>query len=193
MLLPHGANLDREAALFLNLARFRDEDFLFGGELFEALQDFVLEREDMDRVPAANVFAEAAPGAFLFVDGAHAEEVIDAVGVAEAEGIEGANVDAELAAGPNALFINDDGLWPLVLLEGAADIAERIENRFRRADEATRAAIDAERRVDNMQLVALARDRVRRAALRARGAANTGLDNRIGQVKSLALGVVLPA
>jgi hypothetical protein len=36
------SKLDREAALFLDFARFRNEDFLFGGELFEALQDFVL-------------------------------------------------------------------------------------------------------------------------------------------------------
>ena len=67
----------------------------------------------------------------------------------------------------------------------AADVAERVEDGLRRADDAAGAAVDAERRVDDVELVTVAGDGVRRAALRAGRTADAGLDNLVGQKESL--------
>jgi hypothetical protein len=70
----------------------------------------VLEREDVYSVPAANVLTEPATSAFLLVHRRDAEEIVDPVGVLEAEGVERADVDAQLAPRADALLIDDDGL-----------------------------------------------------------------------------------
>ena len=91
----------RPAATELDDHRFprsRDNVLLFRREFLPSLEDFFLEREDVDRIPAANVFAQAAARAVLLIDGADAEEVVDAVRVLQTQGVERANVDAQFAA-----------------------------------------------------------------------------------------------
>ena len=143
-------------------------------------------RVDVDGVPATGVLAEAAAGALLLVQHGHTEEVADlAVGVTEVEGIERADLDAELAAAADAVVLDDDGLGPLLARERAADLADLVQDRLRRADDAAGAAIDAERRVDYVDLITRAGDRVRRAALGAGSAADARFDDGVGHGSSV--------
>ena len=102
-------------------------------------------------------------------------------GEVELQRVEGADVDAELAAGADAVVLDDDGLGPLAAGEGAADVAQVVEDGLGRADDATGAAVDAEVGVDDVDLVADAGDRFGRAALGAGRTADAGLDDFITQ------------
>jgi len=138
----------------------------------------------VNRVPSARFFAEPAARALTRVNDTYAEEVVGVLGELKAERVEGADVDAELAARADAFIFDDDGFWPVLLLQRDADFAEVVHDRFGRTNSATGPAVDAQRCVDDMQLVALAGDCVRWATLGAGGTPNACLDDAVGQVVS---------
>src|SRR5262245_8783050 len=151
---------------------------LFGpGHLLEHLA----RRVDVDRAPATGIFAEAAAGALLLVEDGDAEEVaVGALGLAEVQRLERADLDAQLAARADAVVLDDDRLRPLLAGERLTDIAHLVEDGLGRADDATGATIDAQVGIDDVDHVPGPGDGVRRAALGAGRTADTGVDNRIG-------------
>ena len=134
------------------------EAALFLCQLVRSFQQFAPEREDLNGTPAANVLAQTAPGALSLVHHADAEEVGNSLGMLKAERIEWADADAEFTARAGALVLGNDGLRPLILLEKATDFTGRVEDGFGWTDHSAGAAVDAERRVDEMKLVAPAAD-----------------------------------
>ena len=160
-----------------------EEFFLAGGGLVAGVVELFEHGalgEDVDGVPAAGLLAEAAAGAVLLDHDGLAEEVGGAFGEVELERFEGADVDAEFAAGADALVGVDDGFGPLLLGELAADVAVVVEDAFDGADGTAGAAVDAEGGVDVVDGVALAPDGVGRAAVGAGGAADAGFDDFVG-------------
>src|SRR3990170_6862445 len=111
-------------------------------------------RVDVDGGPAAGLLAEAAAGALLLVEDGHAEEVAHLLRFTQAQGVEGADLDAELAATADAVILDDDGFGPLTPRERAADVASLVQDGLWRADDAAGAAVDAQAGVDDVQLVA---------------------------------------
>ncbi len=139
-------------------------------------------RVDVNRAPAARVFAQPAARALLLVEHRHAEEVADgAVRVAQAQRLERAYLDAQLAAAADAVVLDDDGLRPLLTRERPADITDRVEDRLRRAYHAARPTVDAQRRVNDVYDVARPCDRVCRAALRTSRTADACVDDCVSQ------------
>ena len=89
-------------------------------------------------------------------------------------------MDAELAAGADAVVFDDDRLGPLAAGELFADLACFVEDALYGADDAAGAAVDAELRVDDMHAVAVAGDGFGGAAFGAGGAADAGFDDLVG-------------
>src|SRR3972149_2794172 len=145
-------------------------------------------RVDGDGGPAAGLFAEAAAGALLLVEDGHAEEVAHLLRLTQAQGIEGADLDAELAAAADAVVLDDDGLGPLFPGERAADVTRLVQDGFGRADDAAGAAVDAKVGVDDVELVADSGDGLGGAALGTSGTTDAGLDDDIGHATSPAAG-----
>ena len=132
------------------------------GDLFQADPGRPLlhlsRRVDVDGAPAAGVLAETAARAPLLDQRRRAEEVAHlAFGVAQKERVERADLDAQLASAADAVVLDDVRLRPLLARERPADVAELIEDRLRRANDAAGAAVDAELRIDDVEDVAFAR------------------------------------
>lgn len=117
----------------------------FFSELFPALQDFALEREDVHSIPTADVLTQPAGSARFLVHNAHPEEVVDAFGMLQRQRVERADGNAEFAARTNALVFDDDCPGPVGLLDGATDLSQRVQDRLRRTDYSTGAAVDTKR------------------------------------------------
>src|SRR5262245_51237109 len=117
--------------------------FFFAG--VGALLQHLARRVDVDRAPAARLFAEPAAGAALLVEHGDAEEVADdALRLAQVQRVERADLDAQLAAAADAVVLDDDRLRPLFARERPADVADAVQDRLRRADDAARTAVDAQ-------------------------------------------------
>src|ERR1700686_905640 len=130
---------------------------------------------DEDGVIRTRLLALAAPCAVLLDHGDDAEEARGVADRHHLERLERAALDALLAAGAGLLV--DEGDGPLVLLEHVLHVAVLVEDRVDRADRAAGAAVDAELRHDDVQRLAVARDRIGRAPLGASRAADAGLDD----------------
>src|SRR3954451_11319295 len=126
---------------------------LYGIGLFGALRsvrpDRLLlhlpRRVDVDSAPAAGLLAQTAARAAALEHTRHAEEVADALAAdIELQRVEGTDRDADLTAGADAVVFDDDGLGPVAAREGAAHVAQVVQNSFGRAHDAAGAAVDAE-------------------------------------------------
>src|SRR5271156_3242335 len=124
-------------------------------------------RHDVDSVPSADLFAEQASDAGLFVD-LHLAEIDRRVLGRRRDAIERADVDAHAAA--VAVVGMDDGDRALGALEHVGNLAVIVHDRVVGANHAARAAIDAHRGLDVIDLFRQARDGAGRAALFARAA-----------------------
>src|SRR5690606_8904928 len=89
--------------------------------------------------------------------------------------------DAQLAARADAVLLDDLRQRQFASRERPADVAGLVENRLRRADRAAGAAVDADLGVDDVDFVAETGDRLDRALLHTGRAADTGLDDLVGQ------------
>src|SRR5271170_8159110 len=131
-------------------------------------------RHNVNSVPSANLFAEQAPDAGLFVD-LHFAEIDRRVLRRRRDAIERANVHAYAAS--VAIVRMDDGDRALGALEHVRHLAVIVHDRVVGADDAARAAIDAHRGFDVIDLFRQARDGAGGAALFTRTAAGAILGN----------------
>src|SRR5579859_411141 len=138
-------------------------------------------RVNVDGTPAAGLLAEAAAGALALVQRGHTPEVRRRLALLQAQSIEGADADAQLAAAADAVVFDHDRLRPLFAREGLALIADVVVDRLRRANHTAGAAVDAQRGVDHVNHVAHTGDRPRGATLRAGGATDAGFGNDVWQ------------
>src|SRR3989442_7000654 len=122
----------------------------------------------VDALPAAHFLAQLAADAGLLVD-LDLAQVLRAVLVRGVDAVEGADVDAHPAA-VAVVGVNDRDR-ALLALQHLGDVAVGVEDGLVGADDAARAAVDAEPGLDQEGLLGLARDGVRGAALLAGGPA----------------------
>src|SRR2546430_11451195 len=130
---------------------------------------------DEDGVIRTGLLAFAAAGAVLLDHADHAEEAVRVLHVHHLQGLERAALDALLAAGARLLVHESDRA--LVLLQHVLHVAVLVEDGVHRADRPAGAAVDAQLRPDDVQPLALARDRVGGTPLHAGRAADAGLDD----------------
>ena len=122
--------------------------------------------------------AEAAAGALLLDDAGHAEKVAHLfAGDVEFQRFEGADVDAELTAGADAVLLDDDGLGPLTAREALAQVTLTVGDAFYRADDTAGATVDTKLWIDDVEGVADAGDGVSGAAFGAGRTADARLEN----------------
>src|ERR1700691_5977355 len=133
-------------------------------------------RHDVDSVPSADLFAEQASDAGLFVD-LHLAEIDRRVLGRRRDAIERANVDAHAAS--VAVVGMDDGDRALGALEYVGHLAVVVHDRVVGANHPARAAIDAHRGLDVIDLLGQARDGAGRATLLARAASGPILGNNL--------------
>src|SRR5262245_13659389 len=149
--------------------RVRGPGLGFGGSPPERLEEgaLVLPGHDVDALPAADLLAQLAPHTGLLV---HLDlaEVGREVLARRADAVERADVDAHAAA--VAVVGMHDGDGPLLALQDLGDVAPGVEDRLVGADDAARAAVDAERGLDVVRLLGIAADRLGGTPLLARGA-----------------------
>mgnify|MGYP003345786228 CR=1 FL=1 len=88
---------------------------------------------------------------------------------------------AQLAAGADAVLLHDLRQRQFAAREGAAEVAHVVQDRLGGADGATRAAVDAQFRVDDVELVAQPGDRLDGALLHTGRATDARLDDLVGQ------------
>ena len=119
---------------------------------------FFLGGHDVDALPAAHFLAQLAADARLLIDFDFAE-VLRAVHRPRVDAIEGANIDAHTTA--VAVVGMDNGNRPFDLLEDAGHVAIRVEDRLIGADHTAGAAVDAQSRLDVIDLPGIAADRLR--------------------------------
>src|SRR5207253_1809988 len=105
----------------------------------------LLAGHDVDALPAAHFLAQLAADAGLLVD-LDLAQVLRAVLVRRVDAVEGADVDAHPAA--VAVVGVDDRDRALLALEHLGDVAPGIEDGLVGADDAARAAVDAEPGLD---------------------------------------------
>src|SRR5271156_5892998 len=125
-------------------------------------------RHNVNSVPSANLFAEQAADAGLFVD-LHFAEIDRRVLRRRRDAIERADVHAHAAA--VAVVWMDDGDRALGALEHVGYLAVIVHDRVVGANHPARAAIDAHGGLDIINLLRQARDGAARTALLARAAA----------------------
>jgi len=136
--------------------------------------------ENLNRPPTTRILTQPAARAVLFDGQCLSEEIARVVRDFQDQRVEGTNVDAQLAAATDAECRIDVRERRNLLSEFSADISVVVENRLNGADGATGATIDAEGRIDVVDVVARPVDGVCRATVGASGAANAPFDDFVG-------------
>src|SRR5207237_7574688 len=145
----------------------------FDARVLQPVRDLVL-AVDEDRVVRTGLLALAAAGAVLLDDRHDPEEARRILDGDHLQRLERAALDALLATG--AALLVDERDRPFGLLEQPLHVSVLVEDGIDRTDRTAGAAVDAQLGRDQVQRFALAGDRVRRAALDRRRAADARRD-----------------